>query len=456
MGSNSMRKLYLLVLMWFTGVVGYAQSPTAPDFVWGNTGYFNVNNEDTVHLSEVEISFLRSDGLLNYLTINGDSLPLKVARQNPAEVRHGISFFIADNQCLQQLPGGEKVHDILTGEALLAIAGNEMEMLDPEKFVFPVSFSSGFIWRYDQGLPFYHFHKCPESHSKQTEGLLIDCTPLRNGNEHRIIAMEDCRVVWVHMSGIGAHRNACILLQSNSNQSIFYVYDRLSVKNLQVKRGQQVEAGEFISTPYAGQLQLAVLYSDTIPAYEQRYRRSFNCFPQLFALYNYPKKYIPNRVFTKGRIRFGSNQPGPGRYQNTSSFENFLGKGWIIDSRNGFGRVELAVKGEVCNARLRKALFASVSASCVQPQPHYDYEICVRNGVYRVRSLVGDAEQDSWQQLEFEGRAAGIHSLKAGEFKWTPERIVKVKDGRLTTRMVLDSLGGKVAGIREVVFQQVY
>ncbi len=62
----------------------------------------------------------------------------------------------------------------------------------------------------------------------------------------------------------------------------------------------------------------------------------------------------------------------------------------------------------------------------------------------------------SWQKLVFEGVASPVKILEAGEFDWTGERVVKVKDGSLNIKIYFDENEKRVAGISEIVFQQVY
>ena len=76
----------------------------------------------------------------------------------------------------------------------------------------------------------------------------------------------------------------------------------------------------------------------------------------------------------------------------------------------------------------------------------------MRNGVYRIRAQMGDVELPSWQKIEFEGVEATTCNLAAGELKWTPEKVVKVTDSRLTVRIYVDPQNQKVAGISEIVF----
>ena len=125
-----------------------------------------------------------------------------------------------------------------------------------------------------------------------------------------------------------------------------------------------------------------------------------------------------------------------------------LGKWNIAD------KVESVEKGVSGNVRLKRILFANTPAECLNPVKWYDYEINVRNGSYRIRAKSGDIQVPTWQKIMFEGILAGTYSLNSGEFKWTPERIVKVTDGKLTVRIYLDDSNELSAGISEIVFQR--
>ena len=103
---------------------------------------------------------------------------------------------------------------------------------------------------------------------------------------------------------------------------------------------------------------------------------------------------------------------------------------------------------------MRKTLFKGYAGQRRNPNNWYDYEIIVPPGVYRIRARIGDVNLPTWQKVEFENIEAGEFENKAGEFKWTSERVVKVKDGRLTVRIYVDANNEKPAGLSEIVFQK--
>ena len=69
---------------------------------------------------------------------------------------------------------------------------------------------------------------------------------------------------------------------------------------------------------------------------------------------------------------------------------------------------------------------------------------------------MGDVEKASWQKIEFEGISAGTFKLEPGIQKWTPEKVVKVEDTKLTVRVYFEEGKNTIAGLSELVFQQAY
>jgi fibronectin type 3 domain-containing protein len=116
-------------------------------------------------------------------------------------------------------------------------------------------------------------------------------------------------------------------------------------------------------------------------------------------------------------------------------------------------KLETVSKGSEGNVRLKKVLFDKTPAKVVNPKSYFDYEIHVPDGRYRIRAKVGDVELPSWQKVVFEGVETNLITNEKGQFSWTPERIVKVVDGRLTIRIYFDETSGKAAGLSEIVFQ---
>jgi hypothetical protein len=237
------------------------------------------------------------------------------------------------------------------------------------------------------------------------------------------------------------------------------LYEHLYNKKVEVKAGDKLVRGEPIGTIWGderwGHLHLAVIKSDTVPSFEQRFFNAVNFFPQFYELY-FRQLHSFNQIYTKGILKFGQRNDLNDGVKNTISFEEYSGKGWILGDWNPVDRVESVWDRELGNARLRKVLFPKEKVSCRNPNDYYDFEINVRNGVYRIRAKVGDLKQDSWQKVHFEGIEASTYTLDAGIFKWTSEKVVKVTDSKLTVRIYIDKTNNKVAGLSEIVFQRAY
>jgi len=106
--------------------------------------------------------------------------------------------------------------------------------------------------------------------------------------------------------------------------------------------------------------------------------------------------------------------------------------------------------------RLRKIMFDGTPARYTNPDDYYEYRLNVRNGTYRIRAKVGDFYLTSWQKVEFEGVHAYEKSLDQGKFDWTTECVVIVSDGTLSIKIYIDQDNTRVAGLSEIVFQQVF
>jgi hypothetical protein len=220
---------------------------------------------------------------------------------------------------------------------------------------------------------------------------------------------------------------------------------------------RQLEKGDPLGTVWGdeiwGNLHFAVIKSDNVPRLKDCNSNIVNCFPQVFQLY-YKQFLGRSKYFSKGMILFGKNRLKNGNEKNASAFEPYLGKGWIFGKWNVADKVENVVRGEDGNVRLQKTLFKNQAGECTNPENWYEYEISVTSGIYRIRAKVGDVFLPTWQKVSFESVDAGIFENRAGEFKWTSERVVRVNDGKLSIRIYIDESGEKTSGLSEIVFQK--
>ena len=441
-----------------------AQENSSPDFTWGNAFYYNLNIGETVAFKDVKITLLGLKNHFNELRINDDTIWLKVSRRTLPTGSNGLRIFVADNKNVKELTEDAAVHELLTKDALVCLSDFRSNLLNPNQYIFPISFNDGFLWSAEEDSYMFSYQHCENPENQVSPfsypGIGFDLQDARGLDKHLITAIEKSTVVWVEDKNIDIEdKQASVLLESNSQPGIYYLYDHLYNKTLEVKEGQKLVRGEIIGTIWGdeiwGNLEFSVIKSDTIPAFENRHNRVVNIFPQMYELYfkqvfNYIKNY------SKGRIRFGLIRSLNGNMKHVSTFQNYTGKGWSLGQWNTADKVAWICNGETGNARLKKVLFKGTKAECKNPNDYFDYQINVLNGVYRIRAKVGDLFESSWQKVAFNGIDAGTFSLKNGETKWTSERVVKVSEGKLTVRIFIDPENEKMAGLSEIVFQQAY
>ena len=430
---------------------------TNPDFRWSNSCYFNMDIGDSVRFNDARIYLLGLNHQYTTLKVDEDTICIRVARRSPPVLVGGIQLFVADNKNVAALTPGDNVHGLLRKDALICVSRVKDRWLETDHFIFPVSYNHGFLWRGDEDSYLFSLTRSDDTQDFISyPGIGIDLSDARGKEKHWLLAIEKSTVVWVEKQD---DNSVCILLESDESPGIYYVYDKLFSKTLEVRKGQKIDKGELVGTAWGdekwGHLLLAVVYAESAPDYLHRYDNILNFFPQLFALY-YHESFIISNYFTKGKIEFGRSAEYNGNTKNTSAFEEYLGKGWNPCLWNTAEKLEYVSKGQEGNVRLAKTLFKDTPAECKNPNSYCDYLINVRNGVYRIRARVGDVEQASWQKIIFENVEDGTYSMAAGEQKWTSEKVVKVEDSKLTVRIYFDEKGNKVAGLSELVFQQVY
>lgn len=451
-----MKNFLLIFFVVHFAVLARAQE-TVPDFSWSNSHYYNLKKGESISIAGKTISLLAIDHQFSLLKVDSDTVNLRVARRSLPVLVNGLQVFVADNRNVAALTPGDPVHGLLTGDALICVAEAESKWLAPDDFIFPVSFNHGFLWRGEEDS--YMFSLVKDSVLnvlRSYPGIGIDLNDARGREKHWLVAIEESTVEWIETSD---ENSVCVCLSSQNSPGIYYVYDKLYNKNLEVRNGQKIEKGELIGTPWGdnswGHVLIAVVYSKTVPVYQTRFTNSVNFFPQLFGLY-YSNSFSLRNYFTKGKIVFGLTGNASGNTTNASAREEYLGKGWNPCLWNTAEKLDFITKGNDSNVRIGKRNFAGTSAECINPNGFCEYEINVRNGVYRIRARVGDVEKESWQKIEFDGIDAGTYALDAGQQKWTAEKVVKVEDLKLTVRVYFSDNEKLIAGLSELVFQQAY
>lgn len=437
-----------------------SDSLSTDTFRWGNTTYVNLAIGETFRFEETEVELLALKNRFNLIRVGSDTLLIAVSFRTPATTLGPMTLFVADNKNISALSSYKQTHGLLRKDALVALAPAGQPLVDPWDFTFPVSFTGGFLWRNNEESYMYSYSGANAASSGEDRffpGVGIDVVNGRGLEKFAVLAMEAGKVIWVETRIPGtAEPKAALCLESASSAGIYYIYQNLFNRDLMVTRNQQLQKGDPIGTIWGDgnleNLNLTVVRSETVPTLQTADCNSVNFYPQLLELY-YGRQPHNSQFFTKGQILFGKPAGPLGNVRNASAFEDFLGMGWLLGEWNTPGKVEWISVGPMGNVRLPAVLFRGQKAECTNPHQWYDYQINVRNGVYRIRASVGDCLLPTWQKIEFEGVAAGTFTTSRGEFTWTPEKIVRVRDNKLDVRIYLGDKG-QMAGLSEIVFQQ--
>lgn len=452
-----------LFLSWmFIGLLltsrGQEEKPYS--FTWGNTTYINLALGEKVQFEENELELLRLDNHWNHLRVNMDTSWLKVSYRSPAVSIGKLRIFIADNRNVRAISSNKEVHGLLVKDALVAVSPSNQPVIDRWQFTFPVSFTDGYLWKNNEDSYMFSYQGAgipKPGKFPLYPGVGLDIPGARMTGKNIILAVEGGRVVWTETRLPGSEQpKAAVCVESRSTPGIYYIYRNLYNKQIFVSKNQKIETGDPIGSMWGDgnieNVQITVVKNDTIPLPGNCDRNIVNFYPQLLELY-YGKQPANRQLFRKGQISFGKPAGKPGNVKNVAAFEEYLGTGWILGRWNTVDKVAWVSTRQAGNARLSQTLFRGQNAQCSNPGKWYDYEINVPDGVFRIRASVGDCLSPSWQKIDFEGINAGTYDLGKGEFTWTPEKIVRVTDGRLTVRIHTPGENG-VAGISEIVFMQ--
>jgi hypothetical protein len=452
-----LKKIFFTVILFSVAIINVkAQSARLPDFKWSNCHYYDMEVGESIFFNDVKVTLLKIENHYNLVKIGDDTLELKVARRSPAVSIRGNRIFVADNKNVKGLSGNAFMHGLLTKDALICLCKAGVPMLDTDRYIFPVCFNDGFLWSSEEES--YMFSFPGDGQNDVYPGIGIDLHDAKGVDKHWLTAIENSNVVWISGElSENDDNSVCVLLESESQSEIFYIYNKVYKRSLSVKKGRKLAKGDIIGTawgdPLWGHLQFGIVRCDTIPLPSDVFSNLINGFPQLYELY-FKDDFYHIRQYSKGRINFGKPDYQCGNRKNSQEFEVYEGKGWLTGKWNIADKVEFVTDGIDGNVRLRKKMFKGTGAECENPLNYFDYEISVPNGTYRIRAKAGDIFSDTWQKIEFEGVRPFTLSLKAGEFDWTTERIAEVNDRRLTIRIYLDEDNKTVAGLSEIVFQK--
>jgi hypothetical protein len=275
--------------------------------------------------------------------------------------------------------------------------------------------------------------------TRSHEGLDMDMHDMLE--LHPLVAVEDAVVRVVR-----DQRNGCIILESRRQPGVYYIYQHAngSPGRCFVAAGQRVARGERLAYAWGdgrwGHLHFAMRLSDTEPPYAQRFNSIVNAFPQCYELWHGDLAPRP-RVYTTGHWRLHTANYWETRNQGfRSGFDEIVGYGWRLGAWCPADVVECESEPQdranpARSLRLRTTLHEGLSARATNPEDHYDFVVCVPNGQYGVRAVLGDLRLPTRQHVAFNGEDVGTYDLAAGTFVSTPETRVCVSDGRLVVRI---------------------
>ncbi len=273
---------------------------------------------------------------------------------------------------------------------------------------------------------------------------------------HPLAAIEAGTVVMAAGPDVtGSKNEGCIIIRSESQQDIYYIYKHVYDRFMSVKNGQHVVKGQTVGYIWGdgkwGHLHFAVVRREERPGYRDRYDNLLNCFPHLYELWHGDLRRRRRRR-TEGEFNFDKPYWIDGYRSAAYVHDAIVGYGWRLGRWCAAGRIE---GDNEPNGRLRKVLHQGIPAEAVNPRDHYDFEVDVEPGRYSIQLKLGDREHATWQRVSIEGIDVGTYSLAQNELQWTPETVVPVKDGRLTIRLQIKDDNSLYAAVKRIQYQRV-
>jgi hypothetical protein len=424
---------------------------------FGNAVFVDLAAGESWEYQGKQVTLVSIEGSFSTIEVDGARKRLIVARRALPEVVGGVRVFVADNRSVRRITtdaAWPQAHGATTRDALVCLSDPAKPLLDPERFTFPVSRSDGFQWTMEENSHSYAYLLPTRSH----EGIDVDMHDARGRDVHALVAIEAGTVRWVDTSNSDPNQ-ACILLESAVDPGTYYVYQHLNRRRVLVRAGQTVAKGEPLGYVWGdrrwGHLHFSVVGYGAEPAYKTRYRHLLNVFPMLCELWQGDLSPRP-KTWARGRFVFDRPYWTGGNFKRLSGYDGVVGYGWLLDPWCAARMVERMPGSETQNpqnARLAKVLHQGTPAEAANPKDHYDFEVAVEDGEYVVSARVGDRLSPSWQRVQFESLDAGTYRLDAGRFAWTPEKTVRVADGKLTVRIHLKDRSTR-AGLSQLDFQR--
>jgi murein DD-endopeptidase MepM/ murein hydrolase activator NlpD len=452
--------LVLPVLAWGANNTALKKSERPPPIQWGNAVYVDLAVGESYHYKDRTVTLLAIEGNSAWIDVEGTRESLVVARRELPKVVAGVRIFLADNRVVATLTTDSafpRTHGLTTRDALLCLSDASQPLLDPARFTFPISRSDGYEWSMEENGHMFAYMGQFRSH----EGMDFNLHDARGLERHALCAIESGTVRWVETK-LAKKNEACVLLESDAQPGLYYIYQHLNRAKVHVTSGQKVARGQSIGYIWGdnrwGHFHFAVVArSDAPPVFTHRYENVLNAFPALFELWHGTLE-APARTWREGEFEFARHRWLNGNRQRISSYDNVVGYGWRLGAWCAAGKVEFSSHADKTMpggvALLRKTMHTDTPYPAKNPLDYFDFEVAVENGTYAVGAVFGSRDDRTWQRVTFEQTEAGVFALEAGESARTPRKQVTVADGRLTMRVFLKD-AETAAGVNTFSFKRV-
>ena len=425
-------------------------------WTWGNAQFVSMAVGDSFEHRGRAVTLEAVEGDRGRVRCGGERAELRLARRGLPSVVGGVRVYLADTRPAARLATDEAFPDLRAAtsrDAMLCLSDPDEPLLDPDRFVFPVSREDGLAWSMEENSHQFAYLRPGRSH----EGVDMDLHGARGKERHPIVAIEDGRVVWVEPHD---GEQAGVLIESASTPGLYYVHNHMNVERTFARPGDRVLRGARLGYIWGdnawGHLHFSVVVPASEPEYSSRSNTALNVFPALYELWHGSLESRA-RGWSRGHWSFGRHRASNGNRKRIDAYSDIVGYGWRLGDWCPARKVEYSdfdIMGDRGrNARLRKTLFPGTAAACVNPGDRYTFEVAVRPGRYDVEALVGCARCASHQRVRFTDVDAGTYDLAAGRFAWTPHRAVDIADGRLTVELALRD-AQTAAGISELRFER--
>lgn len=455
-----MKSAMLLMFLAISRLV-FGVSPEPVKF--GNAVYINLSVGKPIEYSGKTIEVIELDNYRSLIRVNNKKEWLNVAKRSLPKEMDGLRIFVSDQINVKNLTTDPEKHNLLNKDVLLCISDAAKPLLDPKKFTFPISNRDGYEWTMEENSHMFAYlglatWMSVPGYYRSHEGIDLNMHEARGKEMHPLVAIESSTVLLVADSTVTKSRDGCIILKSDTQEDIYYVYKHTNPTTHKVKEGQKVKKGDMLSYIWGdnvwGHLHFAIVHRTDTPSYRDRYTNLLNFFPQLYEIHN--GSLVPeNKVRTEGNFTFGYKKEACKNFQRLDEFSELTGYGWKLGKWCTSQKVESAEDEKGGNARLRKKLHSGTKAESENGEIFYDFEVAVENGHYIVNATVGDTFEPSNQKVFFEGIEAGSFDLnKGGFFETTKDLEIQVTDNKLTLRLELAD-DEKWAGIRELNFKKI-